>query len=97
MSGSLAKSCLVILLLFAGCVSKSNSELTKVLNSAVADRKLSEKKMKNILNEYEMLVESDKAKAREYAAKLIKAIEMGADSSHLEVVRKEVMGVQRGA
>lgn len=44
-----------------------------------------------------MLVDSDKDKAREYAAKLIKAVEMGADSSHLEVVRKEVIGIQRGA
>ena len=47
--------------------------------------------MENILDEYEQLKERDKEVAREYALKIVSAIEMGADSSHIDVVRRHVV------
>lgn len=47
--------------------------------------------MENILEEYEQLREKDKGIAREYALKIVSAIEMGADSSHIDVVRRRVV------
>lgn len=71
---------------------KEASELSKALTGAVNDRKISRKTMDNILKEYELLVDQDRDKAREYVLGIMNAIDMGADSSHLDVVRKQVVG-----
>ena len=77
----------IILLVFTGCTSKSHSALDKALTAAVKDHKISEKKMQDILKEYEILQDRDDDKAKEYVLKLINTIEMGGDSSHIDVVR----------
>ena len=87
----------IILLVFTGCTSKSHSDLNKALAAAVKDQKISNKKMRDILQEHEILNDRDDDKAKEYVLKLINTIEMGGDSSHIDVVRKQVLGGQRGA
>jgi hypothetical protein len=83
---------LLILLLLGSCTSASHSELTKALTSAVKEKKISQKKMVSILREYDMLRDDDNKKAREYAVQVLNAIEMGGDSSHIDVVRRQVVG-----
>ena len=87
----------IILLVFTGCTSKSHSDLNKALAAAVKDQKISNKKMRDILQEHEILNDRDDYKAKEYVLKLINTIEMGGDSSHIDVVRKQVLGGRRGA
>ena len=87
---------LVILLLAGGCNTKSQSELSKALSGAVKEKKLSQKKMENILQEYGKLRDEDREKAREYVLQVLNTIEMGGDSSHLEVVRKQVLEKKAG-
>lgn len=80
----------LLLLLSCACTSKSQSELSKALTVAVKENKISKEKMEDILIEYELLRENEKEKARKYADQIVKALEMGADSSHIDVVRKQV-------
>lgn len=83
---------LVLLLLLGGCFTKGESELSKALSGAVREKKLSQKMMDNMLGEYNKLVDDDKVKAREYVKQVLNAIEMGADSSHIDVIRHQVVG-----
>lgn len=95
MSGFCTRS-IIILLLFTGCTSKSYSDLNKALAAAVKDQKISNKKMRDILQEHEILIDRDDVKAREYGLKLLNVIEMGGDSTHLDVIRKQILGVRIG-
>jgi len=83
---------LLLLLLLVGCTTKSQSALTKALTSAVKEKKISLKKMEYILREYDAIRDEDKGKAREYAVEVLNAIEMGGDSSHIDVVRRHLVG-----
>ena len=84
-------TCFVLLLLLsAACTSKSQSDLSKALTVAVKEKKVSKEKMEDILIEYELLRENEKEKARTYADQIVKALEMGADSSHIDVLRKQI-------
>lgn len=80
------------LLVCSACVPKSTSELKDALSVAVKEDKISPKKMETILEEYEMLREENKEKARIYVQQIVSAIKMGGDSSHIEVARKQVTG-----
>ena len=84
--------CIVLFMLHGGCTSPGQSKLSRALTTAVKEKKLSREKMENILSEYELLRQDNKEKAREYAERIVTAIEMGADSSHIDVVRKRVRG-----
>ncbi|MEX2232569.1 MAG: hypothetical protein WD824_10440 [Cyclobacteriaceae bacterium] len=84
--------CFILLFLLRSCTSASQSELSKALTSAVKEKKISPKKMESILREYDMLRDDDNKKAREYAVQVLNAIEMGGDSSHIDVVRRQVVG-----
>ena len=88
---------LIVLMLFflAGCSSGSESKLDKALTSAVKDRKLSEKKKQSILAEYNRLMEQDRAKAHQYVETILNAIQMGGDSTHIDVARKQLLGRQK--
>lgn len=83
---------LLLLLLLGGCTTKSQSALTKALTRAVKEKKVSQKKMEYILREYDAIRDEDKAKAREYAVQVLNAIDMGGDSSHIDVVRRHLVG-----
>lgn len=87
---------IIILLLFTGCTSKSHSELNKALAAAVKDQKISNNKMRDILQEHEILIDRDDVKAREYGLKLLNVIEMGGDSTHIDLVRKQILRVRIG-
>jgi hypothetical protein len=87
---------IIILLVCTGCTSESHSDFSKALAAAVKDRKISEKKMQNILKEHEMLRDQDHDKAKEYVLQLMNAIKMGGDSTHIDVVRRQILGVQKG-
>ena len=84
--------CILLFLVPGACTSRDQSELAKALKVAVKEKNLSRKKMENILREYEMLRENEHDKAREYATQIINAIKMGADSSHIEVLRRRLRG-----
>jgi hypothetical protein len=88
----LSRFLIAVLLVGAGCTAISESNLSKALSAAVREDKISRKKMESVLKEYEALREQDGKKAHEYAMKVIEAIEMGADSSHIDVVRRQVAG-----
>ena len=81
----------LVCFLAAACVSEGESSLTKALSGAVKDQKISTQKMEYILAEYEKLRDEDKKVARDYAEAVINAIEMGGDSSHIDVARKQVL------
>lgn len=83
--------CFFALLFPVACTSYKQSELTRSLNVAVKEKKISPEKMEKILEEYEQLKEKDEEIAREYVTKIVSAIEMGADSSHIDVVRRRVV------
>lgn len=83
---------IAILLVSAGCTVTAESKLTKALSAAVREEKISRRKMESVLKEYEVLSEQDDEKARVYATKIIEAIEMGADSSHIDVIRRHLAG-----
>ena len=87
MRSILFKSVILITLLFAAC-SAGHSELKKSLSSAVKDNKVSALAMEKILEEHEMLREEDRKNARTFADQVITALKMGADSSHLDVIRR---------
>ena len=80
-----------ILLLVSACASKGGSALSEALVRAVKEKKISEKKMENILTEYDKLRDEDKSKARQYVEQVVSAIEMGGDSTHIDVARKFVL------
>jgi uncharacterized protein with FMN-binding domain len=88
----LSRLLIAILLVGTGCTVIGESKLARALSAAVREEKISRKKMESVLKEYEVLREQDDEKAREYATKVIEAIEMGADSSHIDVVRRQVAG-----
>ena len=90
MSGYGSRFLIAIFLLCAACTSKGHSDLSKALMKAVKDEKLSSEKMENILREYDRVRDHDPEKAREYGHQVIKAIEMGGDSSHIDVARRSV-------
>jgi hypothetical protein len=48
------------------------------------------------LKEHEMLRDQDHDKAKEYVLQLMNAIKMGGDSTHIDVVRRQILGVQKG-
>ncbi len=80
---------LLLALLFGSCSSQGHSKLEKALSSAVADEKLSPRDQDAILEEYSALRDENKKKASEYAEQIVTAIELGADSSHIDVVRRQ--------
>lgn len=83
--------CLSAFIFPVACTPGNQSELKQSLNIAVKEKKISPKKMETILEEYEQLKEKDKDIAREYVLKIVSAIELGADSSHIDVLRKRVV------
>lgn len=80
-----------ILLLTAGCSPGGESQLTKALNLAVKEEKITQKKLESILVEYNKIRVDDKKVAHEYVTQILSAIEMGGDSSHIDVVRRQVL------
>lgn len=84
----------LMLFILAAC-SKGESTLSKALTAAVKERKLTQKKMEYILAEYDELRDDDKQKAREYFDQVLNAIEMGGDSTHIDVARKQVLRKQK--
>lgn len=83
------------LLVCSGCVSKGTTELKDALTGAVKRHKLSPEKMEHILQEYQTLRKDDRKTARQYAGQIVNAIEMGGDSSHIDVVRRMVLKDRR--
>lgn len=87
----------ILLLFCAGCSgAPRNSDFTRALTAAVKEEYISEKKKVYILKEYEMLWNDDKDKAREYVLQMINALEMGGDSTHIDVVRNQFLPVRKG-
>jgi len=84
-------SCILILLVLASCLSNTQSELTKSLSVAVKEKKISAKTREKIILEYDKLRDQDKEKARQYVLQIVSAVEMGGDSTHIEVARKQVL------
>jgi predicted solute-binding protein len=83
-----------LLVLALGC-SKGESQLSKALSTAVKEKKVSMKKMESILQEYEKLHDEDKIIAREYLNQILNAIEMGGDSTHIDVVRRQILRTKK--
>lgn len=81
----------LILLLTAGCSSGGESRLSKALNLAVKEKKITREKLEIILVEYNSVWDDDKKKAQEYVTQILSAIEMGGDSSHIDAVRRQVL------
>ena len=81
----------MIVIALGSCTSKGQSRLSKALSAAVKENKISEKQKESILKEYDFVQEEDRGKAREYVVHVINAIEMGGDSSHIDVARKQVV------
>jgi hypothetical protein len=81
-------SFIVILFFVSGCGSKGESRLSKALSGAVKQKKVSQKKMDSIMKEYDMLLEKDRDVSRKYVDGILNALEMGGDSSHIDVVRR---------
>ena len=82
---------LLICFLTAGCFSKGESNLSKALSGAVKEKRISPRKMENILAEYDKLRDEDKKVAHDYVNVVLNAIEMGGDSSHIDAARKQVL------
>jgi len=80
----------------SACASKGHSDLEDALSVAVKERKLSEKKREIILKEYDILRDEDKQKAKTYVEQVVKAVEMGGDSSHIDAVRRLAAGQRKG-
>ena len=81
-------SCIAILFFLTSC---SESELSKALTEAVKQKKVSQRKMDSIMKEYEMLRDKDRDISRKYVDGILNALEMGGDSSHIDVVRRLVV------
>jgi hypothetical protein len=82
---------LIAILLASSCTSQTQSKLSKALAAAVKDEKVSKKKMQDILKEEANLRDEDRVKANDYALKILNVLEMGGDSSHVDVIRKQIM------
>lgn len=91
----LFRTSLIIFFIFAGCSSKGPTDLSRALTAAVKDHKLSVKKMENIISEYNLLRKNDEEKAREYVAKVLNVVKMGGDSTHIDVVRRQILVVRK--
>ncbi len=91
----LFRTSLIIILTFAGCSPKRPTDLSRALQAAVKDDKLSVKKMENIISEFNLLQKNDKEKSREYVVKVLNVIKMGGDSSHIDVVRRQILVVRK--
>ncbi len=91
----LVRISLIVILLFAGCSPKGPTDLSRALQAAVKDHKLSVMKMENIISEYNLLQKNDKEKAGEYVVKVLNVIKMGGDSSHIDVIRRQVLVVRK--
>ena len=81
---------IIIPLCLGACVPGGPSDLKKSLAVAVKEKRVSREKMDAILREYEMLLEKNQESARKYVLQIVSAIEMGADSSHIDVVRRQI-------
>lgn len=81
----------LILLLTAGCSSEGESRLSKALNLAVKEKKITREKLEIILVEYNSVWDDDRKKAQEYVTQILSAIEMGGDSSHIDAARRQVL------
>jgi hypothetical protein len=82
---------MVIACLAAGCSSRGESQLSKALNLALREKKISQKKIESIITEYNKIREDDKEKAQEYVTQVLNAIEMGGDSSHIDAARRQIL------
>jgi hypothetical protein len=87
----------IILLILSGCGFKGHSDLEQALSLAVKEGKLSEKKKVIILKEYEILRDEDKERARTYVEQVVRSVEMGGDSTHIDAVRKLAAGQRKGS
>lgn len=84
------KKLILIVFLFAlGCTAKD--PLAKPLKAALADRKITKNKVSEIQKEYATLNDKDSEKAEEYVKRVTAVIEIGGDSSHIDLVRKQVL------
>ena len=81
----------VIVWLTAGCSSRGESKLSKALNLALREKKVTQKKLESIITEYNKIREDDKEKAQEYVTQVLNAIEMGGDSSHIDAARRQIL------
>lgn len=82
---------LLIVSFFAGCSSGGESRLSKALNLAVKERKVTQRKVDSILAEYNTIWDDDKKRAQEYVTQILSAIEMGGDSSQIDAVRRQML------
>jgi hypothetical protein len=87
----------IFLLMLCGCGSRAHSDLEEALSRAVKEEKLSEKKKVIILKEYEIIRDEDKERARTYVEQVVRAVEMGGDSTHIDAVRKLAAGQRKGS
>lgn len=87
---------ILLALLAFGC-SGGESKLSNALSIAVKEKKVTPKKMQSILDEYEKLSDEDEIIAREYVNQILNAIEAGGDSTHIDVVRKQVLKAKKEA
>jgi hypothetical protein len=81
----------LMMITLGSCGTRGESQLSKALSAAVKEKKISEEKKQLILKEYDFVREEDRDKAREYVTQVLSAIEMGGDSSHVDVARKRVV------
>jgi hypothetical protein len=91
MSALLTRVFVIFLLILGSCTPKGQTELSKALQAAVKDNKISARKKEIILSEYAVIRKDDKQKASEYVLKVLNVIKMGGDSSHIDVVRRQVL------
>lgn len=82
---------LVLLAMFTTGCSRGTSTLETALSAAVKDKRLSVKKMEVILEEYDSLRGEDRDKARVYVDQIKTAVEVGGDSTHIDVVRRMIL------
>ncbi len=92
----LTVSCFLIFMIAGSCATKGHTDLAEALTIAVKEKKLSDKKKEIILKEYDILRHEDKEKAKTYVEQVVKAVEMGGDSSHIDAVRRLAAGRRKG-
>ena len=80
----------IAFLFLTSCGTQGESELSKALSGAVKEKKVSQRKMDSIMKEYETLRDRDREASRKYVDGILNALEMGGDSSHIDVVRRLV-------
>ena len=83
------KLLIFFLLVMLSCSGKSGLELR--LENAVKDRKLSRQKSALILKEYDSISNKDEIKAANYAKRIREILDVGGDSSHVDLVRRQVL------